>query len=371
MKIMLLGGSVQSIIHFHGDLIKEMKARGHDVVACAPEKEKGSSRQVHALGAYYVSLDVEKTGINPFADLVFYRKLKHLIKREGPEIVISYNHKLVVYGSMASSACGVPLISSMVTGLGYGFIRGGGLKRFMVNRVLRYLLKKSFKKNAIVFFLNDDDLRTFRELKIIGAEPQIIRVNGSGVNLNWFKPRVSKSKGVSFILIARLLKDKGIREYVEAAKIIKKRHSGVRFKLLGPLDKNPASLKKKVIEEWDVSGAIDYLGETDDVRPFLGESSAYVLPSYREGLSQAIIEAMAMNKPIITTNVPGCRETVVEGRNGYLVPARDGKALSESMMKLIGNPELIKTMGKASREIAEERFDVRKVNKVIMEALGL
>jgi glycosyltransferase involved in cell wall biosynthesis len=196
-------------------------------------------------------------------------------------------------------------------------------------------------------------------------------IPGSGVDLTHFALVAPRILPVTFLLIARLMYDKGVREYVEAARSLKSGYPDARFRLLGPLDPNPMGVPRRVVEEWQREGVIEYLPETRDVRPFLAEASVYVLPSYHEGMPRSVLEAMAMGRPIVTTDAPGCRETVVPGRNGYLVPVKDSAALSRAMERFMIDPSMISAMGHQSRLLAEERFDVRKVNSEILSRMGI
>jgi glycosyltransferase involved in cell wall biosynthesis len=196
-------------------------------------------------------------------------------------------------------------------------------------------------------------------------------VNGSGVDLDEYSFRANKEKQPSFLMIARLLGDKGVREYVRAASLIHSSNPGIRFKLIGWIDENPDCIKQHELDEWINSGHIEYLGRLNDVRSSIEESSVYVLPSHREGTPRTVLEAMAMGRPIITTDTPGCRETVIEGENGFLVPVNSVDALVEAMQRFIDNPKLAVEMGRRSREIAEEKYDVHKVNAVMLREIGV
>lgn len=226
------------------------------------------------------------------------------------------------------------------------------------------------------FFQNPDDLNLFKKLGILKPNIPATVVNGSGVDINNFNiiPFPTYSSGVikpSFLLIARLLKDKGLIEYIEAARIIKSRYPETEFHLVGYIDENPAAITQSQLDEWVESGVVNYWGRLNDVRPAIAASSVYVLPSYREGTSRSVLEAMAMGRPIITTDAPGCRETVVDSRNGFLVPIKTVNELANAMEQFIKNPELIKNMGKASRKLTEERFDVNKVNEFMIKEMSL
>ena len=219
--------------------------------------------------------------------------------------------------------------------------------------------------------MNTDDLDLFTKLGILPDSQKTVLINGSGVNIEHYAYTKPKNGKMVFLIIARLLWDKGIGEFVSAARLLKKKYPEVSFHIVGPYDNNPSAIKRNDILKWQDEGLIEYMGSTEDVRPYIAECSVYVLPSYREGTPRSVLEAMSMGRPIITTDAPGCRETVIDGINGFLVPVRDSERLSNAMEKFLQNPSLITEMGAKSREIAEARYDVNKVNHSIMQAMGL
>jgi len=225
--------------------------------------------------------------------------------------------------------------------------------------------------NQKVFFQNPDDMRLFLRKGLVRPKNQAVLVNGSGVDIDFFHP-VPFPANVSFLLIARLIRDKGIYEYAEAAQRVKKRFPEVQFYLVGWLDSNPNCINEKDLQNWQTTGVIKYLGRLNDVRSAIEDCMVYVLPSYYpEGTPRTVLEAMAMGRPVITADAPGCKETVQEGKNGYLVPVRDAAGLAQAMERFIEQPGLIEPMGRISREIAVEKYDVRKVNSVILNAMEL
>jgi len=234
-----------------------------------------------------------------------------------------------------------------------------------------YLYRIALVRNEKVFFQNPDDLKLFQELKLVAARKCLL-VSGSGVNLGYYKPAALPTGAPAFLMIARLLKEKGFEEYVKAAQIVKQKYPETVFRMIAwQLAGSPSVISSDQVERWKDEGLVEIFGETNDVRPFLAGASVYVLPSYREGTPRTVLEAMAMGRAIITTDAPGCRETVVDGVNGFLVPERDSKSLAEAMERFILEPELIAKMGKASRRIAEEKYNVHIVNQVINRTMGL
>jgi glycosyltransferase involved in cell wall biosynthesis len=266
----------------------------------------------------------------------------------------------------------VPAIFALISGLGYAFVEGRGLARRVMRHGISALYRASLRHADGVFFQNPDDLEDFRRLAIICEGHKAIRVNGSGVDTGHYAFSPPTLEPPTFLLIARLLEDKGIYEFVEAARRLRSRHRGARFRLLGPLDTNPAAISRRDLERWRAEGVIEYLGEVEDVRPHLRDTTAFVLPSaYREGVPRTLLEALSTGRAIITTDTPGCRDTVLPGENGFLVPPRDAAALAGAMERFVVEPGLAVDFGRRSRALAEERFEVRKVNAVMLQAMGL
>lgn len=368
-RIAIISHYAPSLINFRGELIKTLTAAGHKVIALGPED--GFGFELAALGAEYRQIILQRTGTNPLQDIATLFSLTKLLRELKPDVVLSYAVKPVIYGSLAAWLAGVPGVYSMITGLGYLFT-GKTTKQKLLLRLVHPLYKAALSKNRVVFFQNPDDLGLFKALHLLPANQQQIIINGSGVDIDYFAYSPAVTEPLSFLLMARLIWDKGIAEYVAAARNLKKRYPQVSFKLLGAYDSNPTAIRRSDVEKWENEGIIEYLGETRDVRPYLANASVFVLPSfYREGTPRSVLEAMSMGRPVITTDAPGCRETVQDGVNGFLVPVKDAVALEKAMERFILKPELIQDLGMASRKIAEEKYDVRKVNKVIIEAMGL
>ncbi len=371
MKVVVLGGYAPALISFRGDLIAAMVSAGHKVIACAPGDHPLVAEALQARGASYRPVAIDRSGLNPIADLGAIRGLWRLFRELRPDLVLAYTPKAVIYGAAAARLAGVPHIFTMITGLGYAFIDGRELKRRILRQATTRLYRASLAGCESIFFQNQDDLDQFRRTGIASATKPLIRLDGSGVDTAHYGFAPVVPEPPTFLLIARLLRDKGIIEYVEAATRLRGQYPQARFQLLGPPDDNPSGLSAALLDRWRRDGAIDYLGEAADVRPHLRASTVYVLPSYREGMPRTVLEAMAIGRAIITTDAPGCRETVVEGDNGFLVPPRDADALAEAMRRFIIRPELAVAMGERSRAIAAQRFDVHRVNRVMLETMGL
>ena len=367
-KIVIISQYSPSLIIFRGDLIRAMVELGHEVVCLGPEA--GFEQPLQELGADYLQIPLHRTGLNPLKDVKTLFSLRKVLKEIKPDIVFSYTVKPIVYGSIAAHMAGVRQMYAMITGLGYVFI-GQTFKQRLLTQIVAFLYRRGLKYNQVVFFQNPDDLHLFVSKSIVPKTAKPVLVNGSGVNIEKFAFAPPKLSPVTFLLIARLIKDKGILEYVESARLLKQKYPDARFQLLGPLDINPAAITQEQLERWTKEGIIEYLGKTNDVRPYIADASVFVLPSYREGTPRSVLEAMSMGRPIITTDAPGCRETVIDGKNGFLVPVKDVDTLKSAMEKFIQEPDLISQMGKQSRIIAEEKYDVRKVNRAILQEMGL
>jgi glycosyltransferase involved in cell wall biosynthesis len=372
MKVIVLGSYAPSLINFRGRLIEEMVSAGHTVVGCAPGSHPGVARALAERGAGYQPVPLRRTGVNPLLDAWSVLRLADLLHRLRPDLLFAYTAKPVIYGAIAARMASVPTVFALISGLGYAFVEGRGMARRLMRELVGALYRASLRHADGVFFQNPDDLEDFRRMAIIGDRQKAIRVNGSGVDTSHYRVSPPTLEPPTFLLIARLLKDKGIFEFVEAARNLRARHPQARFRLLGPLDTNPAAISTRDLESWRAEGVVEYLGAVEDVRPHLAETTAYVLPSsYREGIPRTLLEAMSTGRAIITTDTPGCRETVVPGENGFLVPAGDAGALAAAMERFVLQPDLAVDFGRRSRALAEERFDVRKVNAVMLEAMGL
>jgi glycosyltransferase involved in cell wall biosynthesis len=370
MKIAILGGYAPSLLGFRGPMMSAFIKHGHSVTGIAPDASDKLVEKLKKIGVSYKSIVLNRTSTNPFGDIKSYLSIKNALREIKPDIVLSYTIKPVIYGSIAALKEEVPHRYSMITGLGSSLIgRGfkGNITAFMVRQLYRYGLAG----NEGIFFQNDDDRAFFNAHKMISTSCRVTVINGSGVDLDRYKPAPIPDGEIVFIMIARITKDKGVVEYVEAARIIKKKQEKARFLLVGPFDTNPSAIKKEEVGEWEREGIIQYCGAVEDVRPLLAKAHVLVLPSYGEGTPHAVLEAMAMGRPIITTMAPGCKETVISGTNGFLVPVRNSIRVAEAMKNFIDNRQLINKMGCLSRDYAESRYDVNKVNEMILKAMRL
>lgn len=368
-RVAVFGSLPESLLNFRGPLLADMVAAGHDVHALAPAADSKVLAGLAKLGVRFHEVPLRRAGISPVHDLRTLFAVSRLLSNLQPDCLLSYTIKPVIYGSLAARQAGVKGVYSMITGLGYSF-SGTDSKSRVVGWVARHLYRMALSKNGHVFFQNSDNLTVFQRLNLLRSSDQPVLINGSGVDLARFAPAPYPG-GVSFLMIARLLADKGVREYVAAARELKRRCPEAACRLAGWIDDNPAAISRRELDAWIAEGVIEYLGYLEDVRPAVAAAAVYVLPSYHEGMPRTVLEAMAMGRAIITTDVSGCRETVIDGRNGYLVPARDAAALATAMKRFIDEPAQVASMGAESRRLAEERFDVRDVNRVILKTMGL
>lgn len=367
MKFLLLSPKNRTTYNFRGDLLKEIRSRGYEVVATGPDRTDVD--RIEALGARFIEVPVDKNGTSIWGDIRYCRNLIRLMKEEKPDAVLGYTVKPAVYGAIAAKIAGVRNINSMITGGGYTFI-STNLKARVLGFIVRTLYRIGLTQAHHVIFQNKDDLEEFTARHLV-KRGKCFLVNGSGVNMEHFKPAPLPEK-TTFFMLSRLLKNKGVREYLLAAKALKKEHPELRFCLLGKYEeKMQDAIPVEQIEPYISSGIVERFEETDDVRPYYEQCSVYVLPSYREGTPRTVLEAMAMGRAIITTDTNGCRETVIEGENGYLVPVRDVKTLARRMKYLAEHPDVIKNMGEKSRAYAEEKFAVDKVNAEMIRIMNL
>jgi glycosyltransferase involved in cell wall biosynthesis len=371
MRIVVVSPVAGSLLQFRGSMLQKMVEAGHDVLAVAPEEDANVRQELASRGVRYTTVPLSRTGLNPIRDLRTTLALTRVFRAWHADVILVYAAKPVIYGLIAGRLARVPLRSAMITGVGSALGGGGSLTRRSLSLLLRGLYKVALHGAHLVFFQNGDDEALFRTLGLVGDRQRIVRINGSGVDLDHYAPTPLPAPPLRFLLIGRLIADKGVREYVAAAEHVRRRRPEARFRLVGPLDVNPTAITQEEVDRWVEAGFVEYLGRTDDVRPALTDAHVYVLPSYREGMPRSVLEAMSMGRPVITTDAPGCRDTVVDGENGFLVPVGDEAALADRMLSLIDDPGSLPRMGARSRALAEERFDVREVDRVILEALGL
>lgn len=371
-RLALIGNQAFSLINFRGELIREMTRQGMVVYALAPDFDADTRNNVAALGAIPLDYSMSRAGLNPFRDFIDVVKLTFLLKNLNVDASLGYCIKPVIYGTIAAWLAGVRKRFAMIEGAGYVFIEDEKLsfRRSVLRKLVKVLYRIALNYAHCVFLLNKDDRDLFINEGM--ANVRKVRVlDGIGLDITHFALSPPLSNPVTFILVARLLREKGIFEYIDAASEVKRRHPSVKFLLVGNVDVNPGSINASQVKQWVRDGLIEWPGQVADIRPWLKRSSVFVLPSYREGMPRSTQEAMSMGRPVITTDVPGCRDTVENGRNGFIIPPRESTALARAMITFIERPESIAKMGARSREIAEQRFDVNMINAQIIEVLSI
>lgn len=374
-RVFLLGSFAHSIVTLRMPLIRKIRALGGHVAVGAPmaqfSKEHLALLAEAGVPVHDVPIDRHAT-TNPLAELKYIRRVVVAARSEKANVFIPYTIKPVVFGTLGARAAGIRRILPMVTGLGSVFIDQVPSRRArLVRSVATALYRTAFTFADTVYFQNPDDVRDLQRLGALGASTRFAILAGSGVDIEEFTEMPLPDRSgteLRFLMVSRLLADKGLREYAEAARIIKQRHPQVEFDLVGPSDTNPTAVPIEEVRSWSWINHTPWL---HDVRPALAACSVYVLPSYREGTPRSVLEAMATGRPIISTDAPGCREPVVEGVNGFLVPPREVEPLAQAMQRLIDQPHLVNEMGSASRRIACEKYDSRFVYDPMLRQMGL
>jgi glycosyltransferase involved in cell wall biosynthesis len=372
MRIVVIGNYATNLWLFRRSLLEALVEQGHEVMASAPDFDDDLQKRLTDLGITCYPTELKRNGVNPLEDIAYFLRIRSLLKELKPDLTIAYAMKPVIYGSLAAWSLGVRRRFSLITGLGYTF-GGASRRQRLLNGLVNMLCRLAFAANERIFVQNPDDAALLIERRLLPAQ-KVVVVNGSGVPLQDFEQAPMPEGPITFLFIARLMVEKGILEFVEAARRLKPRHPEARFQILGPFpfDSNASSVQPEQLEAWIDEGAVDYLGETKDVRPYIRQAHVFVLPSfYREGTPRSTLEAMAMGRPIITADSPGCRETVIDGKNGFLVPIRDHQRLADAMERFIDDPESLIRSGLESRKIAEDRYDVRKVNGAMLATMGI
>ena len=366
MRVAISINCAWNIVNFRAGLIRALLAKGHEVIAIAP-RDAYASRLVE-MGCRFISIEMDNKGTNPVADAALFSRYLAILRREKPDAFLGYTVKPNIYGSLAAQVCGIPVINN-ISGLGTTFIRDNWL-----TSVVKNLYRMALTRSQVVFFQNEDDRSLFVQQKLVTARRTDL-LPGSGIDLEHFSPSVqmaSHDPGVKFLLIARLLYDKGVGEYADAARILRARRPDIVCRLLGFLDaENRTAVSRTDVDSWVREGILEYLGAADDVRPHIAAADCVVLPSYREGTPRTLLEAAAMAKPIVATDVPGCREVVEHERTGLLCQVRDAKDLAEKMERIAEMvPLQRRAMGAEGRAKMEREFDEQLVIDAYLRALA-
>lgn len=374
-KIAFIATVASSIYGFRQPLITELQKQGHTVYAFVSEYTQSELETIQAMGVTVIPYQLNRGGLNPFSDIVVTYKLTQQIKQIQPDLVFSYFAKPVIFGTLAARLARVPKIFAMLEGLGYTFTEqpeGLAPKTKIIRKIQLLLYRLSLPFVEKVIFLNPDDPKDLLEKHNIKVK-QVEILGGIGLNLADYPYQpISQTDNIRFLFIGRLLKEKGIHEFIQAVKIVKAQYPNTVFTVLGAIDNmNLGALSQQELDNYIKSGLIEYPGHVSDVNEWIAKSHVFVLPSYREGVPRSTQEVMAIGRAVITTDVPGCRETVEQGVNGFLVPAWDSEKLAEKMIYFIENPQKIAEMGNASHQIAIEKFDVNKVNQRMIQILEI
>ena len=367
-KLVFSGNTAWGMYNFRGKLMRYFVEKGYNVSVLAPD-DPVFSNKLRELGCNVIDIKIQSKGMNPFADVMLIWNYYKIFKRERPDVSITYTIKPNIYASIAARKVGIPFLP-VTTGLGYIFLHNN-----LVSKIAKNLYKFAFSKASQVWFLNTDDMRIFNESALI-SENKVRLLHGEGIDTSYLPcvPLASAGQTVKFLLIGRMIADKGLYEYAEAAKIVKKHYPQTEFHLLGPLwPENPAAVSEQQLKAWNEEGYVKYLGATDDVRQCIKNVDVVVLPSsYREGVPFTLMEGASMCRPLIATDIPGCRDVVIDGKTGFLCEVKNPQSLADAMIKMIKlSPDQRTAMGKAGRAYMEQEFDIKHIiqqyEKVIEE----
>jgi len=367
MKIFVISPKNKTVFNFRGDLIKDMISKGNEVFVVGPNRD--FIDDIMELGvSQFIEVPLVKDNTNIFGDIDYFKRLKKLFKERKPDMVFGYTIKPVIYGSLAAKAAKVPNIYSMVTGLGRVYA-AKGFKTKIIRFITKILYKNAFRACAKVIFQNRDDIKELVQENYLPLE-KCVQVDGSGVNMERFYKSELPEEPV-FLMVSRIIKEKGVLEYCEAARKVKKEVKEARFILLGGFDSSIGALKKEDIQSFIDDGSIEFPGEVKDPVSFYHKCSVFVLPSYyREGLPRTILEAMSCGRAIITTDWPGCREAVTNGENGFLVEPKNVENLAQKIEVLAQNKETLVKMAENSYNLCKEKSEVSVVNGALRNTLG-
>lgn len=360
---MVMGNDVPTVLNLRINLIRSLQEAGYRVGVAAPPME--ASRQLEAAGIDFYPVRMLPTGMRPTADAALFWQYVRLLRSERPAAILGFTVKPNVYGSLAARLCGIPALNN-ITGLGTAFISKGPLESLVTA-----LYRPALSKAKAVFFHNEDDRQLFVDRRIVRTEQAIV-IPGSGIDLTQFKPEPlpGKPDAPVFLLIGRLINEKGVREFVDAAARLKSDWPNARFQLLGDFATGPRAVGREELESWVAAGTVEYLGSSPDVRPFIAGADCLVLPSYREGLPRSLLEGAATGRPLVATDAPGCRNLIEPGVTGFLCDVRSGSSLARAMERFLRlTPDERAEMGGRARQMVEERFSDVRVNEAYLKVL--
>ena len=371
-RIALIGNQAASLLNFRRELIAAWLARDAEVFALAPDWCDKTRAQLRQWGATPVDYALKRTGMNPVQDLAHTLRLARLLKKLRIDICFTYFIKPVIYGTLAARLAGVPQRFAMIEGAGYVFNdAASSLKHHILRKIVTSLYTLSLKHTQKTFFLNSEDQTLFIQTGMLSAN-QAVQLGPIGVDLNYFCPSPLPPGPPCFLMAARLIAAKGVKEFMEAAAEVHKHRPDARFILLGATDANPGALSETLIRTWTQNYRVDWPGAVSDVRPYLAQASVCVLPSYyKEGVPRSLQEAAACARPVITTDTPGCRDTIIPGKTGLLVPPKNSQALAHAMLKILENPNELAKMGQNARQLAQNRFNAHTTCARLCDEMGL
>jgi glycosyltransferase involved in cell wall biosynthesis len=369
--VVVMAGWAPSLLLFREPLLREMVARGHRVTAMAADGTSELRDRLASLGVSYEDVPLARAQLDPMQDL---RTVTHLTRRLRvlrPDVMFAYTIKPVVYGLLAARVAGVARRYAMITGLGYAFQGQARLSRRVLRHTAALLYRGALAGADGLFVQNLDDESDLRAAGAIPHDLTITRVRGSGVQLDHYTAHPVPPTPLRFLFVGRLLREKGILDFVELARRFRANHPDARFEVAGWIDPNPESIDATMLARWTSEGVVEYRGVVDDVRPLLAAAHVLVLPSYREGTPRSVLEAMATGRAVIVTDVPGCRDTIVDGEHGYIVPVRDPDALTRAAERFVSQPELLVRMGARARSRVSELYDARAVAAGMLDVMRL
>ena len=365
-KIIIVSPISKSLINFRGDLIKDMKNKGYNVITASPALSEEYSNIFKQQKIVNIPVNFQRNKLNPLYDFFTLIRLFKIFWEQSPDIILSYTIKPVIWGGLVAKFFKTDFYA-LITGTGLVFY-GVSFKRKLLRNFVVFLYRFALKKSKGVIFQNIDDLNLFVD-KGIAPRSKAHLVNGSGVDVEKFNVATFPKGSINFLCIARLKGDKGLRQYAAAAKIVKNKFPTVIFNLVAPEETSPDAISLDEVNSW--SNYVNYKGSIIDVRPLIKDAHVFILPSYHEGLPRSTLEAMSMGRAVITTDAFGCRETVKNGINGFIVPIASVDRLAEKMIWFIEHPEQTEPMGIASRRMVVEKFDVHKVNAKMLDIIVL
>lgn len=374
MKVVIVTNQTRTLVNFWSVLLRELNTAGHQTICLAPDRDLEAKAAVNALGAEVRHYELNRKGLNPLQELKALIDLYHELKKardEGAEAVFVYSIKSVIYGLPAARLAGIPIRCAMITGLGYMFEANTPVKKAL-RAVASFLYRSSLRFAEAVLFQNEADVATFREHGCLPRKARVEMTRGTGVDTHRFAPSpLPEVPAPVFLLVGRLLEAKGLPEYAEAARIVKRQCPAARFLLLGPPEEGLGGIPLSLVRQWEAEELVEYLGETRDTRPFLAQCTVAVLPSWREGLPCSLMEAMSTGRAVVATNVPGCRDVVRPEETGLLCPVRNPQALAEACLRFVDDPTLAARMGAAGRRMVEEELDARKASFRILDTMHI